>query len=57
LRGTRIKLLPLASDAIVIARIVCDFDPGIVTEPFKRDFPVISLIMSDILTERLSFVL
>jgi len=43
-------LLPPAKDAIAIARMVCDFEAGIVTVPFKRDFPVISSIRMDIFT-------
>ena len=36
--------VPLASDAIATARMVCDFEPGIDIEPLRIDFSVKSFI-------------
>jgi hypothetical protein len=54
--GLRMKLAPSASEAIATARIVCDLDAGMVTDPFSRDFLTINCIVGDILTEVVSLV-
>jgi hypothetical protein len=51
------ELAPSAIEAIATARIVCDLDAGMVTDPFSRDFPTINCIAGDILTDGLRFVL
>jgi hypothetical protein len=54
--GLRIALAPLANEAIATARIVCDFEPGMATVPFKRDFPAINCIVGGILTDSVQLV-
>ena len=42
------RLVPDASEAMAMARIVCDLEPGMLTGPDKQDFLTVKIIISSL---------